>query len=158
LTGDGRVRSGKREGGGGMIERRWLPGRGVMALRARVRQHARHMIGTRGRGEISRVTRVTVRGRAAVVSGGSMALSAQHGHVRAGQGECCSRMIERGRSPVVRRVTRLARDRESARNVSRIGGAGEIRLMARVARGRGAASVAGSRMALLAVYRGVETR
>jgi hypothetical protein len=86
-----------------------------------------------------------------------VALRATQIDMRTCQGEPGIGVIEGSIGPVRGRMTGLTGGRESGGDVGRIGSAGVIRLMARVAKRWSAADIAGAGVALLAIERQVGT-
>jgi len=136
------VRPRQREPGGGMIEDRARPGRGVMALGARLRESRSHVIGIRGALEILQVathaSRVSTCQTVIVVD---VALYALHGGMSPRQREARSRVIKRGPGPSRTVMALRAVLRESRTHVIGIRGALEVFQMAANASSVGAGQV-----------------
>ena len=91
----GGVRARQREPGGRVIERRIPPGRGRVALLARLREVRLHVIGVRGAVEVGQVAADAGRvGAGQVVVVVHMALRALQGGMRPSQREAGGRVIE----------------------------------------------------------------
>ncbi len=103
-----------------MIEVRRLPGSGVVAGIAGLREARRDVVGTRSRLEIRHVATGAL-GRCALEYVIDVALRALHRDVRSGQSEFCSRVVvERCAQPVDRGVAQRAVGREPRGHVVRI--------------------------------------
>jgi len=131
---DSRVGTRQREWRVGVVEC------GAGPVRRRMARVASRGESSRGMGRIGRpvpigLVAAVAKGRQGAVVGGraGMAQHALHGGVEAGQRERGGRVIERRRSPVGGRVADGAIGREAGGDVRRVGGSGEVRLMAGIA-------------------------
>ena len=128
------VRSGQREARRRVIESCVIPVRGVVTLRAGLRESRLYVVGIRGALEVLQVAAGASRVRAGqVVVAVYVALQALHRGVRSGQGETRRRVIKRRVVPVRRGMALLASRRESRLHVIRIGRAIEVLHVARPA-------------------------
>ena len=118
-----RVISGQREAGAVVIERCIRPGRGVMALIARLREVCRDVVGIRRSLIVLQVATDAGRAvQAVVVIDVAIGADARRHGVQAGEGEAGAGVVKRRVHPVRGVVTGIARLREVRCDVVRIGG------------------------------------
>jgi hypothetical protein len=134
---DGGVRSGKREGRVGMIERRWFPNRGAVTDRAIEWECRSLVVRSDDVVVVVQVTRGTGGAESGVDAAG-VAVLAGESNVRASQRELGSVVVELGARPLDCGVADRTVGRESGGNVIRIRRCLVLRQVTTRARGRSA--------------------